>query len=356
MKRMTRFIVAAFVTALAIGAIAGCSSQPASSASASAESSAASASVSAESSEASASAAAEQSQDEIIAEFKEAISKPPTLKSVTVTEEEMSWTNDDAEDADSGEAAASSEAAASEGAASNEAAASEAASSEAAVSSDAAASEAASSESAASGDPMTDEGIIKAKSVYKFDASGDKLKTSMTAELDGIKLQYISDGDDAVCVTDGPIYGGTTEQFDLTHFKGVEAFFTEAVGDLNAIVDCVATVEKTQVPDGTGYELTLDPEKYIASDETLKLLADSGSKVQEAIFSFVFDSEGRIVSSTKTLVFPDVTSVKLFELTDFDSTTVEPMPEATSTYEQMDADMKAKMDALADAVDTTDAP
>lgn len=335
MKRITMLVAAAAVAALTMGVITGCSSQPASSAASASGS--ASASASAASSE-----AVEQSQDEIIAELKEAIAKAPTTyKSVTVTEEEMTWSTDEA---------VSGEAASSEAADSGEAAASAVASSEAAVSSEAAASEA-----AASGDPMADAEVLKSTSVYKFDASGDKLKTELTAELGGIKLQYLSDGDDAVCVTDGPVYGGTTEQFDLSHFKGYEVFFAETIGDPNAIVGCIDTVTKDQLPNAMTYELTLDPEKYMATDEFLEAMVDSGSGVKEAVFTFGFDSEGRMTSATKMLAFDDLTSVKSLSISDFDSTAVGEMPKADKTYEEMDADMQAKIDALVDEPDSADA-
>ena len=92
---------------------------------------------------------------------------------------------------------------------------------------------------------------IEPKIVYKFDASGEKLKTDMTGKIDDVTIRYCSEGDDAVCVTDGPVYSGTTEQFDLSHFAGVEAYLKDAVGDLNTIADCVDTVEKEQQGDLT---------------------------------------------------------------------------------------------------------
>lgn len=288
MKRTGLYVTAAIVAALSLGMMAGCSSQPASSANASSAS-------------ASASAAAQKSQDEIIAELKDAVAKAPEYKSVTITEQDRSWLNSHAEAAGSGSSAA------------------------------------ASSESTA------DE-TIEAKVVYKFDASGDTLKTSSAFEMQDIAMQYFTDGDKAVCVTDGPVYSGTPEQFGLTHAAGAEALIEGTIGDLESLINCTSSVTQVQADGVTTYELTLDPEKYIESDEILKMMADSNDPITEARITVGFDKDGRIVSMSNTSVFTTVTSVKTLDLSDYDSTVVDPMPEATRTYEEMEADMQAKID------------
>ena len=134
MKRTTICIIAALSAMLAIGAMAGCSSQPASSASASGESSASA-------------SASEKSPVDILAELKDSLENVPAYKSVTMTEEMTTWTNEDEDAEESSSASAES-------------------------------SGAASSKSAAS-NPTED--ILEATTIYKFDASGDKMKTSMEA-------------------------------------------------------------------------------------------------------------------------------------------------------------------------------
>ena len=200
MKRASIYFAAVLSAALAVGAIAGCGSQSTPSESAPAESS-------------EAAAEAEQSQDQIIAELKELAANRFAYKSVTVDEETNNVTKSDEEDSEDDE-----------------------------VTED---------------DTITGDNDISSKTVYKFDASGDTLKTSMVTQIDDVTLAYYSNGDDAVVVTDGPIYSGTTEQFDLPHFKGVESYLTDTFGDLRVIVDCADTVTKEQQGDTAVYTVTV---------------------------------------------------------------------------------------------------
>ena len=308
MKRVSAIIVATLIATLAICVVAGCSGQSASS------------------------SAAKQTPEEIIAELKGAIANQPEFKSVTLTEVSISTFKD---------------AAATEGSASGEAASSEAASSKAASS------EAASSESAAAEDPV-DANAIKSKTVVKFDESGEALKTDAIYEIEDIKLEYYSDGDKAVCVTDGPVYSGTTEQFDQPQFAGFEACFYGAVGDLNTCIDCFDTVVKEQQGDVTVYTVTLDPEKYMASDEILTMMKDAGDPVLSAVFTFSIDKDGRLVSLNRVVDY-NVSSIDVTHtLSDFDSTVIGPMPEADKTYEEMESDINVKFDQLAAELDMTD--
>ena len=275
MKRTTGYIVLALAAVLAMGLMAGCSSQPA------ASSSTGGASFSAEG----------QSQDELTAELKDAIANAPAYKSVTITVDE---------------------------------------------------------ETVATNDPEP----LKSSTVYKFDASGDKLKTSAAAEMGNIVLQYYSDGDDAVCVTDVDVYSGTTSQFDEPFFAGAEAYMKSTIGDLNTLVDCAATVEKMETNGLVSYAMTLDPEKYIASDEILTTLSESGSPVTEASLTITFDEDGSIGAIDKKDTFEDSTITRTLVFSDYDSTVIDPMPEATKTFEEMNADMQAKLDAFAAQVDS----
>ena len=196
-------------------------------------------------------ATAEQTQDEIITELKDAVAAVPAYKSVTANEKIVSnYTGEAKEGEDSG--------------------------------------------------PDT----IESVAVYQFDASGDKLKTHMTATVVNETMEYYSDGDDAVFVSDGPIYSGTTEQFGQTHFAGIDAYLNEMIGDFNKLIDCAASVVKEQQGDVTTYTLTLDPRKHMDSDEALKSLEASGDPIQSAIITIGFDSEGRIVQLGKHTVFP----------------------------------------------------
>ena len=308
MKRVSAIIVATLIATLAICVVAGCSGQSASS------------------------SAAKQTPEEIIAELKGAIANQPEFKSVTLTEVSISTFKD---------------AAATEGSASGEAASSEAASSKAASS------KAASSESAAAEDP-DDANAIKSKTGVKFDESGEALKTDAIYEIEDIKLEYYSDGDKAVCVTDGPVYSGTTEQFDQPQFAGFEACFYGAVGDLNTCIDCFDTVVKEQQGDVTVYTVTLDPEKYMASDEILTMMKDAGDPVLSAVFTFSIDKDGRLVSLNRVVDY-NVSSIDVTHtLSDFDSTVIGPMPEADKTYEEMESDINVKFEQLAAELDVTD--
>ena len=308
MKRIAICVSAALVAALAAGVIAGCSSQPASSASGSSSASAS----------ASASAASEQSQDEIIAELKDVIKKVPAFKSVTVTEDSIATVNSDVETAGADSSASADS------------------------------SEAASSESAEAEEANAESDSIASKTVYKFDESGDTIRTSMKSEIEDITLQYFTEGDKAVCVTDGPVYSGTVEQFNLSHAAGSEAYLKSATGDLNTIVDCVATATKSQQDGMTVYELTLDPAKRIASDETFQILADNGDPILSESIIVGFDENGYLVWANEKRAFKVSTLEKNIMLTDFDSTVVDPMPEADKTYEEMEADIDEKYEKFFD--------
>ena len=324
MKRIAILAAAALVAALAAGMMAGCSSQPASSASGSGSGSASASASASGSGSASASAASEQSQDAIIAELKDTLNNSPAFESVTVTEDSL------ATFIDSGEAT------------------------EADSSASAASSEAASSESAEAAEAANEPATIATRTVYKFDESGDKVRTSMTCEIDDLTLQYFTEGDNAVCVTDGPVYSGTVEQFDLPHAAGFKAYLKSATGDLNTIIDCVANVTKSQQDGMTVYELTLDPAKRIASDEVYQLLADYGDPILSESITIGFDGNNNLVWALEKREFQASTAEKNLMFSDFDSTVVDPMPEANKTYEEMQADIDEKYNAVFDALEQAD--
>ena len=278
MKRTTMYIVLALAAALAMGLMAGCSSQPASSSSAGD----------------SASAATEQTQEQVIAELKDALANVPEYKSVTITEDDEATAVEDSEP-------------------------------------------------------------IKGTTVYKYDASSDKLKTSMEGTVGDITIAYYTDGDDVVCVTDAGNYAGTTEQFDRSWFTSADALVKDAIGDFDALIDCAATVEKMDAQGLTAYTLTLDPEKYMASDEILTSLAEVGDPVKESLVTFTFNEDGSIGAIDKKDTYEKSTDLTTLVFSDYDSTTVDPLPEATKTYEDMEAEMMAKLDAMDDELTTVEA-
>ncbi len=286
MKRTTTVLATALTFVLATGAMAGCGNQQASTTEPEATTEA---TESAETTEATA-----QTQEELIAEFKNAIANVPDCKSVTAEEESSSLFKDDDE-------------------------------------------------------------AITSKSIYKFDESGEKLRTSSESEISGIKLTYYTEGDDAVLVTDGPAYSGTVEQFDLVQGKGLQAYLEDLIGAQGMLADCAASVEKTETNGLTFYTLTLDIDKYTAADEALQLLADSGSKLVETIVTIGFEEDGNIASIDRKYDFGTSTATRNVVFKDHNSTTVDPMPEATNTYEEMEADMETKLDEMFGGDEAADA-
>ena len=320
-KHLTMHVAAALVAALSVGAMTGCGNK-------------------APSDDTAAPAAAEQTQEEIVAELKQAIANEPEYKSVTVTEKVIATPKGGVADTESDETDAA-KADETDAAETDEAATAE--TDEAVAAEDDAINETMEPVDALTDTPET----LESTTVYQFDASGDKLKTSMTGESMGIKIQYFSDGDDAVCVSDGPVYSGTTEQFDMVHFKGLEAYLENTVGDLNTIVDCVDTIAKEQKGTETVYTLTLDPEKYIKSDEILTAMAEElDDPVIEAVYTIGFDQDGHITLIRVETKYKDSASELDVAFSNFDSTVIDSMPEADKTYEDMEADIEGKFDTF----------
>lgn len=180
---------------------------------------------------------------------------------------------------------------------------------------------------------------IEPKIVYKFDASGKKLRTDMTGEIGDTTFRYCSEGDAAVCVTGGSAYSGTTEQFGLAHFAGIEACLAEKIGDMNKIIECIATVTKEQQGELAVYALTLDPEKYIASDETLIAMKAGGNPVLSASFEFGFDKDGNLAFTHGVIEYTASITDGTYTLSGFDGTVVEPMPAANKTFADLEVEM-----------------
>ncbi len=295
MKRTTAFVSTALVAVLSVGTMMGCSgertvgSQPEKETAPAAEST-----------------AANRSQDEVVVELKSAISNEPAFKSVTATEKAKVTIEDDSE----------------------------------------------TTEDASADETSSEPEVLESVSTYQFDASGDKLKTSMTYKIGDVTMQYFSDGDDAVYVTDGTVYSGTTEQFGLGHFDGPQAYVESEIGDLYSIVDCAANVEKEQQGETSIYKLTLDVQKYIASDDVLTMMAESGNPVRASDVTLGFDKEGHMVLLDHMLEYDKSITELDIEFNDFDSTVVGPMPKATNTYEELLADEERKYADLDEEYDT----
>lgn len=240
----------------------------------------------------------EQSKDEVIDELKSAAKNAPEFKSVTVNET-TAWTYTNKESAQSE--------------------------------------------------------TIQATGVYKFDMSEDQLKESITAEYEGEKLQYFTDGTNVVFVLDGTAYSGTPEQFGAQDYSGFDTFIKHVIGDLDAIVGCATSAQKVDADGLNVYALTLDPQKYIASDPALTMLADAGYPVKEALLTVGLNKDGNAVSMSMVVGFEDSGLVETLEFSDFGSTVVDPTPEATKTYEEMDEDKRQEIEQLIKTLDAYDA-
>ena len=334
MKRIGMFAAVALAGALAVGVLAGCTSgQPSSSSS-------------------SPSASSTSSQDAALAELKEKVANPVEYKSVTITEETVS-------EAIAGEATDKSADAVS---ASSKSASAESASSEAAEASD---------ETAADKLEVTEEeaagaDVLTSKSVYKFDESDAAVKTYTEQTFADYTVKYYSVGQDAVLVTDGPVYSGTTEQFEGAWFGGSKAYLESTIGDLEKIVECATSVEKIEseaTDDLVAYAIELDLEKYMDSDEILSLMKEN-TPVEKATVTISFNKDGYIEAVDKVVVYGGTNKIQsewhlLFS--DYDSTVIDEMPAATADFETMQTDVQTKLDEFAqkfkklaeDVVDTT---
>ena len=123
---------------------------------------------------------------------------------------------------------------------------------------------------------------------------------------------------------------------------------------MNTCIDCFDTVVKEQQGDVTVYTVTLDPEKYMASDEILTLMAESGTPVKEAFFTIGFEEDGCIASIDLAVTYDKSKNWRGLVFSDYDSTVIDPMPEANKTYEEMEEDMTMKVDALYEGLDTAE--
>lgn len=294
MKHKTMYIALALVAALTAGALAGCG-QKASSESEPAPDAAPAATEQATTEQ----AATDPSTDEVIAELQNAVASNPAFKSVTVNET-TSWAYVNEETAE----------------------------------------------------PEA----VQASAVYKFDISDNQLKESVAAEFGDIKMQYFTDDKNAVFVFDGTAYSGTDEQFGAQDYSGFDDFIKHTIGDFDSLVGCTVSAEKMESNGMTLYTLTLDPEKYVASDAILAALAEAGFPVKGASLTIGFDEKGMVSLMNETFSFEASTITENLAFSDFDSTVVDPAPEATKTYEEMGEDLQHEIEGLMKQLDSFEVP
>lgn len=203
------------------------------------------------------------------------------------------------------------------------------------------------------GNEAGNEESVESTAVYKYDLSGETTKTNVEMEAFGVKLTYYTEGDQAVFVSDGPSYSGTIQEFDLRYTAGPGALLDEVIGARDTLVNCAASMEKEQGDDRTFYTLHLDTAKFAASDEALSMLAEAGHPLEEATVTVGFGADGRLVSVERVLSYGTSKAVDSLALTDYDATTVDPLPAADKTFQELEGDMQEKAEAAAAAEQAT---
>lgn len=323
MKRIVKLAVPMFAAALIAGTMVGCGGQASSSASASA-SAASSSAASASASAAASSDAAEASTEEVVEQLKAAMEGAKNFQSVTVTHQsgaEFDLAKIEALVGADSESASSASASA----------------------------EAASSEASEEAPSFTTE------TVYKFDFSGETVKSCSTTNLFDSLINAYVDGDRAVIDFDGDAYGGTIEEMGADDMTSFDGFLNTKLGDFDTIISCVdkAVVEKQGA--NTVYVITVDPAEYAKHDELAQSLAEAGIETELLGLCYEFDANGKLVSISRFEATTLGTDEATLTFTDYDATVVDPAPETDKTYEDMTADMTAAMEAI-DAEDAGEAP
>ena len=183
------------------------------------------------------------------------------------------------------------------------------------------------------GNEQGSEESVESTAVYKYDLSGEKTRTSVEMEDFGVKLVYYTEGEQAVFVSDGGTYAGTTEEFDLRYTAGAGALLDGVIGERDTLAKCAASLEKEQGGDRTFYTLHLDTAKYTESDKALSMQAEAGHPLKEAQITIGFDADGRLVSLERVLSYDASKDVDSLAFTDYDATVVDPMPAADKTFD-----------------------
>lgn len=186
---------------------------------------------------------------------------------------------------------------------------------------------------------------LEENTVYKFDESGEYPRTSCEAEIADIKLKYVSNGNDVVCVTDKYNYSGTADQFMLEHPKGLEAYLKDTIGIPKDLVNSASEISKEAKGDETVWTLKLDPEKYMQTNEILQSIAKSEDPITEETVVITFDKDGNISAmSDKTVFKSEHSNERNLTFSDYDNTTVEEMPKADKTFEDFEKDETEKIE------------
>lgn len=314
MNRIVKIATPMFAAALIAGTLVGCGGQAASS---SASASAASASAT---SPASQSAETKATTEETVAQLKEAMEKAGDFKSVTIT-------HNVAVEVDKAQLTVSSTA-------------------QSGSAQSASASAAESASSAAASDAADGNTSINTTTVYKFDQSGDTVKSSSTSEFLDSTFKTFVDGDKAVIDIDGDAYAGGVEEMHAHELASVDNLLKSKVGDFETITSCVSTADVDKQGDNTVYALVIDTEKYTEADETEKALANAGMKKEAFTVSFEFGADGKLLSVSYNETSSFETTQATLKFTDYDATVVEQAPETNKTYADMSAEIQAAVDAI----------
>ena len=320
MSRIVKIATPMFAAALVAGALVGCGGQAASSsASASAASASASASASA-TAPASPSAETQANAEETVAQLKEAMENAKDFKSVTIT-------HNVGVEVDASQLAKSESA--------------QSASSEAAESDE-------SAESADDSDTATAEDTsLNTTTVYKFDQSGDAVKSSSTSDFQGSTFKSYLDGDKATVEVGDNAFAGTVQEMSAQELTSIDELLKTKVGDFEAITSCVSAADVEKQGDNTVYALVIDADKYTETDEIEKALAKAGLKKEVFTVSYEFGADGKLLSVSVNTTTPIDTTQATLKFTDYDATVVDQAPETDKTYADMSAEMQKTIDAIA---------
>lgn len=191
-------------------------------------------------------------------------------------------------------------------------------------------------------EPTADNKTYEENIIYKFDASGEKVKTSAAVDVEGSTVQYVTDGDAGTCTMDGVVYGGEAAEFPATFSGGVDSYLKQAIGDLPKVIECADTASKEQAGDIATYRLALNVEKYSQTSDILKILWESDAPIKGADLAISFDKDARVSGMELTTDYGESISVKTLSFSDYDSTTVEALPKATKTAEDLQKALAAK--------------
>ena len=172
--------------------------------------------------------------------------------------------------------------------------------------------------------------------VIKFDSSKDKGSASSTLTKDGTTVKEYLDGDNEVID-----YGsGKTYQMTLseaqsagaTDLRSAEAFTDGFIGNFDKLSKHASgiDVQKDEMVENPTYALVFNAEELAEASE---LFGDADEIPVEMNVIYTFDASGRVIaisSHWKTASGSMCDRTILF--TDYDSTEVDPAPQATKSY------------------------